>query len=119
MSMTRTSKTYVVDLDGTVCQPNLEYPDTHRRYALAVPIMDTILFLRRAEQRGDRIILHTARRMLTHKGDVAKIEQDVGQITRDWLRDNNVPYHELVFGKPYGDYYIDDKAVKPWELEQL
>ena len=28
-----------------------------------------------------------------------------------WLYFNDVKYHELIMGKPAGDYYIDDKNL--------
>jgi capsule biosynthesis phosphatase len=108
-------KTYVIDLDHTVCIPG-KFDDSHRRYRLAEPIGEMIEWIQLEHHRGNRIIFHTARRMLTHRGDLKKIEEDVGQITRDWLAEHNVPYDELIFGKPYGDAYIDDKALRPQEL---
>lgn len=103
----------VIDLDDTLCTPDKLQTDTYHRYALAKPIHHRILAVRQAHAAGHYIIIHTARRMLTHNGDVAAVEADVGEVTRSWLREHNVPYHELVFGKPYGDYYIDDKAALP------
>jgi hypothetical protein len=29
-----------------------------------------------------------------------------------WLDKNNIPYDEIIFGKPLADIYIDDKACK-------
>ena len=54
--------------------------------------------------------------MLTHNGNLENIINDVGEITKEWLSNNNVKYDELHFGKPYADYYVDDKAV---ELENF
>ena len=68
------------------------------------------------KSRGCRIIIFTARRMLTHKGDVRRVIEDVGQITEDWLRLHNVPFDDLIFGKPYYDFIIDDKAINPEQL---
>lgn len=104
-------KTFVFDLDHTLCIPQLEHKDTYRRYALAQPMYEMIQQVRRLHDGGHQIIIHTARRMLTFRGDVALIEKDVGKVTRDWLTFHNVPYHQLVFGKPYGDFYVDDKNV--------
>lgn len=101
----------IIDLDGTLCEPQLIYKDTLRRYGLATPIEPVIATLRRAKEQGAYVIVYTARRMVTHKGDVAKVIEDVGPLTEEWLQENNVPYDELVFGKPYGDYYVDDKAT--------
>ncbi len=111
-------KIYVFDLDLTICIPQ-DFDDTERRYAQAEPITKMIENMRRIHQNGHRIVIHTARRMLTHKGDLLMIEQDVGEVTRRWLKEHNVPYDELIFGKPYGDFYIDDKAVNANELLEL
>lgn len=109
-------KTYVFDLDGTICIPNHDRPDTQGRYAEAQPIEEMIEVLRRCRAEGTWIIIHTARRMVTHRGNVRKVIADVGQVTKDWLARYNVPYNELVFGKPYGDLYIDDKACLPKDV---
>ena len=108
-------KTYVIDIDHTICIPQ-KFDDTERRYAQAEPIMEMIEAIRKIYHRGDTVILHTARRMLTHRGDLHKIEEDVGAVTRDWLEKYQVPYDQLIFGKPYGDFYIDDKAVLPHDF---
>ena len=36
-----------------------------------------------------------------------------------WLSDNGVKYHELSFQKPLAIYYIDDKALRPNEIDKL
>jgi capsule biosynthesis phosphatase len=111
-------KIYVFDLDHTLCVPQ-KFDDTQRRYAEAEPIPHMIEFVRKLRRRGDTIIIHTARRMLTHRGDLSKIEADVGQVTRDWLHDQNVPYDQLIFGKQFGDVYVDDKAMRPDEVVSI
>ena len=40
---------------------------------------------------------------------------DVGEITLQQLRAMGIPFDEMVFGKPYADFYVDDKAVSPFE----
>ena len=105
-------KTIVFDLDDTICTPNLEFPDTKTRYGNALPIHSVIVRMNKLKKAGYRIVIHTARRMVTHKGDIELIKQDVEQITIDWLEYYGVPYDELIFGKPYADtYYVDDKAM--------
>jgi hypothetical protein len=39
------------------------------------------------------------------------IEQKYREVTENWLRQNGVPFDELVFGKPIADLYVDDKAM--------
>ncbi len=78
---------------------------------MATPNLPLIARIIALYDNGWIITLATARRMLTHEGDVIKIMEDVGEITKDWLRKHKVPYHSLCFGKPYGQYYVDDKAM--------
>jgi hypothetical protein len=49
--------------------------------------------------------------MRTHNGNVGAVLADVAQTTFDQLRRYNIPYHEIFFGKPYADIYVDDLAV--------
>jgi len=102
---------YVVDLDDTICYPDHSKVDTYSKYSLAKPNEKVIEKIRWLKNEGHTIIIHSARRMLTHKGNITAIELDVGNVTRQWLTEHAVPYDELIFGKPYGDFYIDDKAV--------
>lgn len=99
------------DLDDTLCAPNHSAKDSETKYGKAEPIWKVIQHLRDNYNNGHTIVIYTARRMLTHKGNVSAIEQDVGEITRRWLSIHNVPYHQLVFGKMYYDVLIDDKAL--------
>lgn len=106
----------VVDLDGTLCSPNLDEEDVERRYAQAAPRRDVISAVNRARDRGYYVVIHTARRMVTHRGDAAAAEAEVGALTREWLDRHGVEYDELVFGKPYGRVYVDDRCRLPEEF---
>lgn len=33
------------------------------------------------------------------------------KVTKKWLKLNKVKYNEIIFGKPYYDYIIDDKSI--------
>jgi capsule biosynthesis phosphatase len=97
----------VIDLDGTICElkkPGESYKDV-------VPKEKAIETLHKLKNQGNEIIIYTARRMRTHSGNIGKVTADVGDITIDWLKFYNVPYDELIFGKPYGHIYIDDLAL--------
>lgn len=111
------NKSIVFDLDDTICFPNLEYTDTKQRYGNAQPNGRVIAVMKKLKDDGYHIIIHSARRMVTHNGDIDKIKNDVGELTSDWLKFFGVPYDELIFGKPYAStYYVDDKAMN---LKQL
>jgi capsule biosynthesis phosphatase len=94
-----------VDLDGTICE--LAF---NGDYAGVRALPGAREALREMKRRGAYIIIYTARRMRTHRGDVAKVMEEVGDLTRVWLRKEGIPYDELVFGKPYAHAYIDDLA---------
>jgi len=112
-------KTMCFDLDDTICFPNHGESDSYKKYGLARPNDEIIDIIRRLKSYGFRIVISTARRMLTHQGDIAKIIDDIGDITKNWLTIHDVPYDDLVFGKPYSStFYVDDKAITPIELKK-
>lgn len=99
-------RTWIFDLDGTICTQ-----EKHADYHLALPIDDVITKIRTLHALGDRIIIFTARGMNTFNGNIRRIESELRTMTERWLRQNDVPYHELIFGKPPGDVYVDDKGM--------
>jgi capsule biosynthesis phosphatase len=105
--------TLVIDIDHTICVPNDAAKDTFEKYGKAKPIPEMISAIKKAKCDGYRIVLFTARRMATHSGDINKVIEDVGQLTIDWLKEHDVPYDDLQFGKPNAIYYVDDKAMMP------
>lgn len=96
--------TYCFDLDGTICSI------TNGDYEKAEPFLDRISHLRQLHEAGNTIVLFTAR------GSTTGI--DWGSTTREQLEKWGVPFHELRFGKPYADIFVDDKATNsenyPW-----
>ena len=42
---------------------------------------------------------------------VGAVVADVGMVTLDWLKKHEIPHDEVCFGKPWGQFYIDDLAV--------
>ena len=95
------------DLDNTL----VTHPTISGDYTSVLPIQRNIDFLKLLHTLGNAIIIYTARRMKTHKGNVGAIVADVGKITLDTLDKFDIPYDEIYFGKPYADFYIDDLAV--------
>jgi capsule biosynthesis phosphatase len=100
-------KRFCFDLDNTL----VTYPRIPGDYASVEPIKKTIEYLRFLKNQGNYIIIYTARRMKTHKGNLGCILADVGKVTLDTLERFNIPYDEVFFGKPHADFYIDDLAV--------
>ena len=111
-------KIIAVDLDHTLCIP--KSGNTYEKYGLADPIEHMIQLVNRLYEDGHEIIIYTARRMLTHNGNVSEVIKDVGEITENWLKAHNVKYHRIVYGKLYFDVLLDDKGYRPEEcLEEL
>ena len=52
--------------------------------------------------------------MTTHNNNIGKVMKDIGVITFKTLDDFNIPYDEIIFGKPIADVYIDDKSINPY-----
>jgi len=98
------------DLDNTL----VTFPQIPNDYSTVKPIYHMIKLLRKLKTEGHIIIIYTARRMLTHSGNIGKVIKDVGKQTFDTLENFDIPYDELVFGKPIADIYIDDKAINPY-----
>jgi len=99
-------RTFCFDIDGVVATLA---PDN--RYDLASPQMDNIRLINLLYEQGHKIILFTARGSVTG--------MDWTEVTRDQMRAWGVKYHELRFGKPAADYYVDDKLVTMAELRVL
>jgi capsule biosynthesis phosphatase len=98
------------DLDNTL----VTYPQTSGDYSTVQPIEPMINLARKMKSEGHIIIIHTARRMKTHAHNVGAVCRDIGKITFDTLENFKIPCDEIIFGKPYADIYIDDRAVNPY-----
>ena len=100
-------RTLVIDLDGTIC----EQTGGGEHYFSAKPIQDVIDRVNKLKASGCAIIIHTARGMNLYNWNVTRIELEFRSKTEYWLKENGVQYDKLVFGKPPGDMYVDDKAA--------
>lgn len=98
---------FCFDIDKTL----VTLPVVPGDYSTCKPIERNIRVLRNLYNQGHYIILHTARRMRTHNGDVQKVIEDIGEITKQSMKDLDIPYHEIHFGKPWCGFYIDDLAI--------
>ena len=105
----------VFDLDETICVHR------DRDYKHAAPVSRVIS--RMVELKRSRpdceIVIHTARGMKSCNGDATAADKKNRAVTEDWLKRHGVPYDSLVFGKPFADAYVDDKAVSREEWERL
>lgn len=109
-------KRLIVDLDGTLTKA-----DT-RDYAEVSPRLDVIEKLKEYHANGYEIVIFSARNMRTFEGNVGKINIHTLPIITAWLDKYQVPYDEVLVGKPWcGEqgFYIDDRAVRPDEFARL
>lgn len=101
-----TGKTFVVDIDGVLAAivPGNDY-------AQATPLHENIARVNRLHAAGNRIVLFTARGSATGLDWRATTERQM----REW----GVHHHELRFGKPAADFYVDDRMLSLSELAHL
>jgi hypothetical protein len=90
-----------VDIDETICVS----PDD-RDYSKATPIVANINKINDLYDKGNTITYWTAR------GSGSGI--DWGEVTRDQFAKWGVKYHDVKFGKPIYDIFIDDKAFNSY-----
>jgi GTP:adenosylcobinamide-phosphate guanylyltransferase len=99
-------KVFCFDLDKTLLYDVISDPR---------PIQHTVDYCNHLYDRGGRIVVHTARGMLSRNGNVEAIERELRPIVEERLSEAGIKYHELIMGKPYADVYIDDKAISALE----
>ena len=87
------------DLDNTLVKTE------GSNYKESVPIDAAVKKVREYYDRGDHIIIMTARG--------ASSKKDWRKFTAEQLKDFGIPYHQLIVGlKPSGiDFFVDDKAI--------
>lgn len=91
-------------------------------YAEVAPRQDVIDKLKEYQAKGFEIVISTARNMRTFEGNVGKINIHTLPIITAWLDKHNVPYDEILVGKPWcghEGFYIDDRAIRPSEFAKL
>jgi len=98
---------FCFDLDRTL----VTAPKVEGDYATCEPIERNVNFLKHLKSLGHYIIIYTARRMRTNKGQLGRVMKEIGKLTYDQLDRMGIPYDEIHFGKPYAAFYIDDLAV--------
>ncbi|PKF76403.1 capsular biosynthesis protein [Vibrio sp. vnigr-6D03] len=109
-------KKLIVDLDGTLTKANTS------DYRNVLPRHGVIEKLKKYKDEGFAIVICTARNMRTFEGNVGKINIHTLPIIISWLEKYEVPYDEIIVGKPWcgkEGFYIDDRAIRPSEFVEL
>lgn len=108
------SKKIIIDLDKTICTKI-----DGLGYERALPRIDVIAKMHQYRKMGFGISVFTARNMRTFKGNLEKINTHTLPLIITWLGKYNVPYDEVIVGKPWcghDGFYIDDRAIRPSEF---
>lgn len=92
-----------VDVDETICKT----PED-RDYSKSVPLSKHINKINELYDNGNTIIYWTARGTVTGT--------DWREVTETQFAEWGVKYHELKFGKPNYDLFIDDKNISTEEF---
>lgn len=106
MNFENINKTYVFDIDGVIAKKNAGL-----NYDKALPDMEIIDIINRLYELGNEIILFTARGF--------KTGIDWSEVTKHQMDSWGVKYTRLMFGKPAGDYYVDDHNLDILTLKQV
>ena len=100
------NKVFCFDIDGVIASIT-----ANAEYNAATPIKENIKIINKLFDNGNEIILFTAR------GSETGI--DWRETTENQMKEWGVKHNELKFGKPYADYYVDDKMLSLKDLSIL
>lgn len=107
--------TFVCDVDGTLCPIKKK----EEKYEDLIPYENILKKLRYYHDNGAKIILFSSRNMKSYNGNLGLINKYTAKILTEWLEKWNIPYDEIIYGKPWpGDngFYIDDRTIRPNEF---
>lgn len=107
--------TLVVDVDGTLCPIKKK----EEAYIDLIPNKKMLQKLKEYHEQGVKIVLFSSRNMNTYQGNLGLINKNTAVTLFDWLKKWDVPYDEILFGKPwpgFKGFYVDDRSVRPNEF---
>lgn len=93
---------YFIDIDDTILELVIKTD-----YTTAIAIPEAVAKVNQLYDEGHKIVLWTARGTVTGR--------DWRSLTEQQLSQAGAKYHELRFGKPAYDVFIDDKAINARE----
>ncbi len=98
-------KIFCFDLDGVLCVTK------KNNYKFSIPKKKNIEVVNELFEMGFYIKIFTSRFMGRSHEDALIAKKKGYQFTKNQLKRWKVNYHELLFGKPSFDIYIDDKSL--------
>jgi len=106
-------KRLVIDLDDTISRTK------EGDYKNSKPEVKVISKIKEYKELGFEIVIFSSRNMRTYKNNVGKINIHTLPNIIDWLTKHDVPFDEVIVGKPwcgFEGFYVDDKAIRPSEF---
>jgi capsule biosynthesis phosphatase len=97
-------KIIIFDIDNTITKTK------GTKYENSTPIKSKIKIINQLFDKGHIVKIFTSRYMGKHKGNISIIKKKYYKKTNQQLRSWGLKYHDLIFGKPIFDFFIDDKA---------
>ena len=97
-------KTYAFDIDGVICTT------VDDDYKNSLPNIKAIKKINKLYDNGHKIIIFTARFMGRTNNDFIKAKELGYNSTLKQLKNWDLKFHKLIFGKPSFDLLVDDKA---------
>lgn len=100
------------DIDNVLCST-----DKKKNYVKSKPIKKNIQVVNELYNKGYIVILYTARYMGKCNRNLSEINKKIRPLTLRQLKKWGVKYHEIYFGKPSFDLFVDDKSLffkKKW-----
>ena len=97
-------KTFCFDIDGVICKTS------KNKYSSSTPIIKTIKIINKLYDKN-RIIIFTSRYMGRNNENIKKAKAQGYKKTFKQLKGWGLKFHELRFGKPSYDFFLDDKNV--------
>ncbi len=107
--------TLIIDIDGTLCP----IKEKEESYLDLRPSLEMVNKIRECHEQGVKIILFSSRNMNSFNGNIGLINKTTAPILMEWLKKWEVPYDEILFGKPwpgFKGFYVDDRTVRPGEF---
>lgn len=106
-----------VDIDKTICNYTVTPIDYENleHYSSMIPIYENIDKVNKLYDQDHTIVFWTARNCINYKNELYKL-------TLNQLKEWNVKFHELRFGKPFFDVLIDDRSINSiteWNEERI
>jgi hypothetical protein len=105
------------DLDDVICT-NIKDKKGLINYKKSKPIKKSIKIINVLYNQGYQIDIFTARGMSRYHKDIDLINKKLKKLTFSSLKKWKLKYHNLYFGKPFYDFFVDDKCYgfkKNWQ----